>query len=383
MPRKQRPIDEAVFLRARFAGGRFDRHTLPLELLPDLSSYRRLVVEVAKHIFKQTHGDRVRVPKGFEESFAIAVLRVQGGNSSTADLVISDCGTKKQPGLFAEHPEFEEARNLINRVIAEVARGRSLPSDFPDHLVGLFNPFGQSLLPGEFIDLSAANAPSARYSDSIRRQIVLSGEGVVEAALDAEFTLNGGVVNTSTIHLLDPEGRRIDFQPTSKFEFDEAYRRASGLVRLVGSGLFDANGLLRRVLNANFDFNRPAFHVEVADAFQDAQAQYPHDDADAPQVYANLRALRSHIEASSDPNLELGRPYIYILEDEEISVEWTTNRWEASIQMKLPGESIQLHGLNTESSESIWDELLVRDGARLRSRLSRFLSTIAAPAQGE
>ena len=82
--RADTPVE--VFIRARFAGGRFDSHTIPLEVLPDLAAYRKLVVEVAKLLFKRGNGTRVRVPKGFEDSFQIGLKSIKGGHSAVAEM---------------------------------------------------------------------------------------------------------------------------------------------------------------------------------------------------------------------------------------------------------------------------------------------------------
>ena len=125
------PIDDA-FARLRFAGGRFNSHTIPLEVLPDLAAYRKLIVEVAKMLFKQRVGTRVRVPKGFEDSFMIGLAEVQGGSSAVA--VMPRLSTVARPapqqslGFAAnqpsfnppQYPEFDEARDYIDNLIDSV-----------------------------------------------------------------------------------------------------------------------------------------------------------------------------------------------------------------------------------------------------------------------
>ena|SRR5690625_2592878 len=148
------------FVRVRFAGGRFDSHTIPFDVLPDLAAYRDLVVEVAKHLFRERNDDRQRVPKGFEESFQLGLSQVIQGNSATAlaqRLETLD-GQPTEAGQaefgFPRYSEFEDARDLLDRVIAAANNDRALPQEFPRELVGKFNRFGQSLRGGEHAELS-------------------------------------------------------------------------------------------------------------------------------------------------------------------------------------------------------------------------------------
>lgn len=368
-----------MFLRARFAGGRFNTHTLPLELLPDLASYRRLIVEVAKHIFRTTHGDRVRVPKGFEQSFQLAISTVQGGSSSVAELVqpVFD-SSSAQTQLFTKHPEFEQAREFVAELIRKVARGERVPENFPAALVGLFNPFGQNLQDNEFLELESPLSGVVHYTDGVRRSIVLSAEQIVENSVDAEFTLNGGVSDTGTIHVRDQNGRSLDFQPASQFEFEEAYRRAKGRVRLAGSGLYDETGTLRRLLAVSAHFERPAFHLEIEGAFDELRRSLPQDGSDrTARLKLGLQAFQEQIGFHSDPNLDLGRPYIYVLEDDSISVEWSKDTWEASIEMSSAGTDYTIHALDTATKKTIWSKAASTDRSSITTAFSAFFATLA------
>ena len=53
------------FLSPRLVGKRFDQHSIPLEVLKDLSALEELIVEVAKWHYLRANKDRKRIPKGF------------------------------------------------------------------------------------------------------------------------------------------------------------------------------------------------------------------------------------------------------------------------------------------------------------------------------
>ena len=73
--------EETVFAALVMHGHRFQRHALPLDVLQELDAYRRLVVDVAKAVFLQNQPGRKRVPKGFEDGFALYVRAVEPGSA--------------------------------------------------------------------------------------------------------------------------------------------------------------------------------------------------------------------------------------------------------------------------------------------------------------
>jgi hypothetical protein len=143
-------------LRARFAGGRFDQHAIPLDVLQDLAAYRALIIEVAKMLYKQHHPKRVRVPKGFGDSFQLALKAVEGGHSAVAVTTrLSPTSTRMQQPLPFEFTEFEEARDLINSVIKNVGSGDGVPANLSAEVIHRFGDFGQRLRADEYVELYA------------------------------------------------------------------------------------------------------------------------------------------------------------------------------------------------------------------------------------
>lgn len=126
------PLTEESFLTARFAGGRFDAHAIPFDVLPDLAAYRGLIVEVAKMLFKKRHNDRVRVPKGFGDSFQIGLKRVVGGHSAVVTGVrLPQLKADVQGDLgFAHYPEFDDAKAYVDALIRKVANSGEVPETF-------------------------------------------------------------------------------------------------------------------------------------------------------------------------------------------------------------------------------------------------------------
>lgn len=296
--------DDGMFLRARFAGGRFDSHAIPFDVLPDLAAYKSLIIHVAKFLFKQRHDSRVRVPKGFEDSFQIALVQVVPGHSAIAmarRLPTEDSPLPASQGDldFPAHQEFEEARDYVDQLLREISQsGGTIPTTFPTELAGRFNPFGQNLKDDEYIELSHGTSEPVRYDTFIRKKIVLSREKTYENTVNAIFTLNGGIVDSGMIHVLNESGVSLDFRPLTGSDFDKAMDRRSQRVRLIGTGQYDRNDTLRRLLDVSIIYDddqpRQPFQERLDEIAQVEKGWYE-DETPAP-ASAAVEAMREFVE---------------------------------------------------------------------------------------
>ena len=57
-------MERVDLFKPKFSGQRFEDHTLPFEILEDLSVYQDLLLQVAKDIYYKKNGNK-RVPNGF------------------------------------------------------------------------------------------------------------------------------------------------------------------------------------------------------------------------------------------------------------------------------------------------------------------------------
>ncbi len=374
----QTQSENGTFLCARFAGGRFDSHAIPFDVLPDLAAYRTLLVEVAKMLFKRRHNNRVRVPKGFEDSFQIGLVRVEGGHSAVAvGVQLPSRQQAPQADLgFPAYEEFGEAKKYVDDLIRRVQATGEVPADFPPELAGRFNPFGQSLQADEYIELGYDTPNPVRYDTFIRKRIVLSREKTYENAVNAVFTLNGGVASTGTIHVLGPTGSDYDFRPLSEFEFQKAYTRPTQRVRLIGTGLYDSSERLRRLLDVSVVYNddepRQPFDERLDEIAQAEEGWYAPGNPAPTQ--AAVEAMRNFVRLAV---LEVGAhaPYLYPLPEGGVGAEWTIGAWEASADIGPEGASIDLHAFNTESMQELRDQMAT-DADDLAARFSPFWDAI-------
>ena len=382
------PIDDA-FARLRFAGGRFNSHTIPLEVLPDLAAYRKLIVEVAKMLFKQRVGTRVRVPKGFEDSFMIGLAEVQGGSSAVA--VMPRLSTVARPapqqslGFAAnqpsfnspQYPEFDEARDYIDNLIDSVGTTGQVPREFPVELAGFFNSFGQSLQHDEFVELGYGGAKPVRYDTLIRKKIVLSRETTYENAVDDQFVLNGGVSTTGTIHVLHESGSSYDFQPATEFEFKKAYQRATETVRLVGTGLYDKNERLKRLIAVTIVYSEGGA-IQPFEARLEEIAATPagwYDGENPAPSPAAVEAMRQFLEEVSLLSSPL--PHLYPIPSGGVVAEWSLGDWEASAEVVPSGEQLALNAVNTTTADEL-DMLVGLNSPDLMKEFKSFMGAISS-----
>ncbi|MGV8931630.1 MAG: hypothetical protein ACOH1R_05900 [Luteimonas sp.] len=382
IPSQNAPVevkDNSDFVRVRFAGGRFDSHTIPFDVLPDLAAYRDLVVEVAKHLFRERNPDRQRVPKGFVESFQLGLSQVIQGNSATALAQVIETQEALADQAELNFPRYGEfftgARNLLDRVIAAANHDRPLPQDFPSELVGRFNRFGQSLRAGEHAELSHEDASPVRYDSTTRKRIVLSANATYENTLDQRFTLDGGALSSIVVHVLDEEGTRFDFRVDSEAECEKAIARRRHEVRIVGIGQFDRHDRLTKITR----------YKELI--YTDEEPQRPIDQRfseiartpagwyavgnPSPDSSAIARMRELITLTTSEAGVPI--PYIYPLPDGSITAEWTRGDWEVNATITLPSLSIELHALNIESDQELQAEIAEFDDQTLSS-FSRFWS---------
>ena len=157
------------FVRLHMDGGRFKRRTMPVDALPELTAYSQLVVEVAKAIFRKTHPQRQRVPRGFAESLALQLTQFEEGSVVP---VLERRPVSDQVALLDN--EFERARTAINGAV-EATSIQALPPDFPQDLLPLFNRLGRSLRDDEYFLIQPPVGEEVRYDRSVRRRLVQMG----------------------------------------------------------------------------------------------------------------------------------------------------------------------------------------------------------------
>lgn len=160
----------------RYAGARFKNHRLPLDVLPDLSAFRDLLVAYVKAEWRATHETRVRLPKGFEKSIAFDLASIDEGSAvphlewdrEAAQLLLPD---------FKDELEslVEVSYSKLIRLI-DSASDMAATAELPLEGVRALNRFGSGLLEDERIEFlgSIGNDGEVVFLDSYRRKRLIT-----------------------------------------------------------------------------------------------------------------------------------------------------------------------------------------------------------------
>lgn len=347
-----------LFLSLVLRGSRFEGHSIPVEVLPELAAYRELVVEVAREIHRRKHPHRKRVPSGFVEHFQ---LRLQRLDSGSAICRLERVGPATSP-LFlpsAQPDEFDEAREWIGELVTEMAGGRAPPKRFPRHLLPAFNSFGKRLREDESIELRRPDQLSGPvYDPEVRKRIVLLASQSYQSETEVTGTIDGADVQTRRFRLRLEDGRGIwaTYAPAMEPAVLGALQRHTRTrVQVVGIGNFN-----RQEVIESFE---EVFHVTVYDLIdeqgvrsiekrlkelQALEAGWLDGEGQAPPV-AGLRWLQQALVELIGAGLPV--PYLYPTPTGGVQAEWSLGPWEVSAEIDLVTRSAWLHATHAEEDE--------------------------------
>lgn len=158
-----------------FEGQDFADNGLELDILPDLTVYKQLVVETAKALWRSKHPERVKLPRGFEDGIRLKLFVIQPGSVAVPirrEVVIDEQGL--QQDLFEnDSAVVDDAAALIEEAIESVSQGGLLPDQFPKNVIRLFDDFGKKLRPGNSIRMkSVQRTRPATYTPETRNRLI-------------------------------------------------------------------------------------------------------------------------------------------------------------------------------------------------------------------
>jgi hypothetical protein len=154
----------------KFEGGRFCEVGYPLDALVELERYERLVIRVAKGLWKKGHSGRQRVPRFFDKSLRLRLVDV---NEGSVIPVLERRDDGENGTLFDPDDWVGKSQTVITDALAAVVNGDSLPEDFPESGVQSLVQFGSSLWDEEVCLLVTQNDHiPVRYDQAARRHLI-------------------------------------------------------------------------------------------------------------------------------------------------------------------------------------------------------------------
>ena len=224
----------------RFDGGRFANRALDVDSTQELIAYQKLISECAKELWRRRHPGRVRLPRGYEDGFALVFAEIRQGSVEIPLRRRIDAADDEFP--FSQEDEFPQAARLIDDAISAVGMGGTLPSNLPRAVIPLFRDFGKTLAPNESLYIRAAGrGVEAAYTAPVRERLTnweeLTYEDVVD--LTGEVSMANVRGGQFTLLLEDGESPSGRFTPEQEAEVLEALRHhREARLRIEGVGEF-------------------------------------------------------------------------------------------------------------------------------------------------
>lgn len=334
--------DRAFFLVPRFIGPRFERHSIPLELLKDLAAFEELLIDVAKWKRKQAEQGRQRVPRGFTDGVRLELAAVEEG-SARASLVLV------MPALSAllfesDHRNyFEQARDAIVMAIEAAEQNepeRVLQLIPPESLRHFKNNIGKHLRDGESIGFpKAAGDGEAVLDKQTRQRLVFASSD--EQYITEEAILRGAVYEAD--HINKTFKLRLADGSTVTGETDSSHwpTIAEAWSGFDGGRKVRIDGVVRQLRNNRLDRIESVEHATILDPL-DIDARL--DELDQIEDgWLDGHGKRPPTEGLSwlstsfaeHHALDLALPYLYPTEGGGVQAEWPLQGGEASLEIDL------------------------------------------------
>lgn len=238
----------------RFDGERFNDHSLDVDCVGELASYKRLVLECAKELWRRAYPDSERLPRGFEERL---VLRFSEVTEGSVVIPLRRVIAQKQLSLDFDD-EFDHAAALIDEAIAAADADDLLPEELPRNVIPLFKDFGRTLREDETLFVQSRHrANPAPYTARARKRLTEWTEATYEDLVDTIGEVNMANVRGGQFELIvhpnhaPVKGKFSDSQEAEVLAALQSHTTTR--LRVQGLGEFtQAERQLRRLLRVDF-----------------------------------------------------------------------------------------------------------------------------------
>jgi hypothetical protein len=330
---------------------------MPLEALPELAAYRELVSAVAKELFFLDNPNRVRLPKGFDASFRLALSRIEDG--SAVPII-----EREFTGLFPNHSDFfERAREEVESAISGLRMGAAVPQWLKPTVIARFNAFGRTLRDEESVVIAApGKRDGAVYDRQVRRAILLRSQGTYEEETELVGTVRAADLDQDSFEVRLADDRRIPIRSSSLFLPDVVRSlERDAPVRVLGTGVFDAEGELLRISQAtdvspteegDVASGRPGCRIPVDEqvaslrTLPDGWFDGEGSSFDEAALDWSAKLLRGLVEG-----FDLINPYIYPTPEGNVRAEWSRPNWEISAELDLARKSSEVRAVRLDADE--------------------------------
>ncbi len=361
-------MTKELFIQPRFVGPRFEQHTLPLSAAKDLAAYEELVLELAKHLFREKNAGRIRVPKGFGNGFSLHIERIDDGCARPA-LVAMMMGAV----VNVLPVEIQDAKTLINKVIATEA-GHSFPAEFPKDFYSYFNRIGCSLEKDEFIEW----VPDSLVNKTVltptkRKRLVLAHRETYDAAVEVMGLVEGLQVQKKTgdLRMMNTEAVVFGFCDPFFGELKEALGKKRLHVRLKGIGVFDVNDRLDSVATIDQIELLPHYPLVLAiDGLSSLKDGWLEGHGVAPKS-DDLNWLTNEVAKSFPESLEY--PSVAPTEEGHVIFEWMRPHARIELEINFEEQQLELYSTNLTTAQFVEETFTVDQWEGAFSKIATLL----------
>lgn len=352
-------MNKEPFIQPRFAGSRFEKHTLPLSAARDLAAYEDLVLELAKHLFREKQPDRARLPKGFANNFSLHIESIDDGSAKPALVAMMLVGSQ----LSNSFPiEITEAKDLINTVIA-TPEGRPFPVEFPKGFYSYFNRIGRSLKEGEKIEWTPDLAEKTVLTSAKRIRLASAHRETYEAEADVVGLVEELDAKKKT-GILRVQGNPVSFVFDDPFFIDLKNALGSSVInaRVKGIGVFDANDRLGAIIEIDQLECIPHYGlVSKIDALASLADGWLEGNGIAP-TSDNLNWFTNEVANNFPESLEY--PSVAPSEEGHVILEWIRPKARIELEVNFSDQKLELYASNLTThqfleksfNQSQWNE---------------------------
>jgi hypothetical protein len=200
-----------------FGGPSFEDHGLEIDVLPELVQYKKILAETAETLWRQTHQDRERLPKGFKETLRIKFYNLAEG--STAIPLFREIQYEENQLPFEYEDELNQAVDLVEEVMESSCEDKPLPENFPKNVLPLFENLGKTLGENDYIQLmSVKRQKPVTFTNHVRENLVNLEAKTYEDLVDLTGEVRLADLDGLNFKVRLDDGAKIDGKFEAKFE---------------------------------------------------------------------------------------------------------------------------------------------------------------------
>lgn len=153
----------------RFDGPRFRDHGLDVDVLPEISAYKDLIIETAKEIWRSKNPGKTRLPKGFGSELIVKFFELREGST-----LVPLEREYADPEVPMDLPDiFDDAADILDDAVQAATKGASPPSDLPSPVIRQLGEFGKTLGDADCVGFKSRRHTSIALFDKAAKERII------------------------------------------------------------------------------------------------------------------------------------------------------------------------------------------------------------------